>query len=58
VEQALQWYLSIEEDGGQTEEIKAAVREGLAQAERGEGVSLEQFDRHMRASMVRSGTTA
>jgi antitoxin ParD1/3/4 len=48
VEEALQWYLSMEEDEGQTDEIKAAVREGLEQAERGEGVSLEEFDRDMR----------
>ena len=48
VQEALQWYLSMEEDEGQIEEIKAAVREGLEQAERGEGTSLEEFDQHMR----------
>ena len=48
VEEALQWYPSMEEDEGQIEEIKAAVREGLEQAERGEGASLEEFDQHMR----------
>jgi putative addiction module CopG family antidote len=48
VEEALQWYLSTEEDEGQIEEIKAAVREGLEQAERGEGASLEEFDQYMR----------
>jgi len=29
-------------------EVVAAVKEGLAQAERGEGISLTQFDKYMR----------
>ena len=48
VQEALQWYLSMEDDEGQMEEIRAAVREGLEQAERGEGASLGEFDRRMR----------
>ena len=38
----------MEEDEGQREEIQAAVREGLEQAERGEGTSLEEFDQSTR----------
>jgi len=38
----------MEEDERQSEEIQAAVREGLEQAERGEGTSLEEFDQQMR----------
>jgi len=38
----------MEEDEGQIEEIQVAVREGLEQAERGEGTSLEEFDQQMR----------
>ena len=35
-------------DGAEFMEVKAAVAEGLQQAERGEGISLEEFDQKLR----------
>ena len=52
VEQALTFFLDYEEEEMDEEEFretKAAIDEALAQAERGEGVSIEEFDQKMRA---------
>ena len=52
VEEALTFYLDYEQDemdDREFGEVKASVEEGLQQASRGEGVSLEQFDLKMRA---------
>jgi Arc/MetJ-type ribon-helix-helix transcriptional regulator len=52
VERALTFFLDYEEeemDEGELRNTKAAVDEALLQAERGEGASLEDFDKTMRA---------
>jgi Arc/MetJ-type ribon-helix-helix transcriptional regulator len=52
VEQAVTFFLDYEEDDMDEEEFratKAAVDDALEQAERGEGVSLEDFEKNMRA---------
>ena len=52
VEQAVAFFLDCgQEDveGEQFQATQAAVSEGLKQADRGEGVSLDEFDRMMRA---------
>ncbi len=51
VEQAVTFFLDYEGeemDGAEFREVKAAVAEGLQQAERGEGISLEDFDQKLR----------
>jgi Arc/MetJ-type ribon-helix-helix transcriptional regulator len=51
VEQALTFFLDSEEEMSEAEfpETKAAIDEALDQAERGEGVALEEFEREMRS---------
>jgi Arc/MetJ-type ribon-helix-helix transcriptional regulator len=52
VEQALTLFLESEGDEMDTAEFlaaRSAVEQGLSEAEKGEGVSLEQFDQMMRA---------
>lgn len=52
VEHALQFFLQYDDDAmddAEWSEVEAAVEEGLAQVERGETISLEEFDRTMRA---------
>jgi Arc/MetJ-type ribon-helix-helix transcriptional regulator len=52
VEQAVAFFLDYEEDGMDEAEFRttqAAVDEALEQAGRGEGVSLEDFEKNMRA---------
>ena len=52
VEQAVAFFLDYEEDDMDEAEFratKAAVDEGLEQAGRGEGLSLEDFEKNMRA---------
>lgn len=52
VEQAVSFFLSFGENDmpeAEFSEVKAAVDEGLQQGARGEGVSVEEFDRKMRA---------
>jgi Arc/MetJ-type ribon-helix-helix transcriptional regulator len=52
VEQAVTFFLDYEEedmDEAEFHATKAAVDEALEQAERGEGVSLEDFEKNMRA---------
>jgi len=52
VERALTLFLEFEDDemsGVDFLETKTAIREGLDQAERGETISLEEFDQNMRA---------
>lgn len=52
VEEALALYLEFGEDQmdpAELEEVKAAIVEGRQQAERGEGMSLAEFDNRMRA---------
>ncbi len=51
VEQAVTFFLDYEGeemDGTEFLEVKAAVAEGFLQAERGEGISLEEFDQKLR----------
>jgi Arc/MetJ-type ribon-helix-helix transcriptional regulator len=53
VEQALTFFLDYEEGEMDEEEFrdtKAAIDEARDQAERGEGTSLDEFDRSMRAT--------
>ena len=52
VEQAVKFFLDYEEeemDQAELRETKAAIGEALEQADRGEGISLEEFDKNMRA---------
>jgi Arc/MetJ-type ribon-helix-helix transcriptional regulator len=52
VERAVTFFLDFEEEGMDAEEFqetRAAIDEALAQADRGEGVSLHEFDQNMRA---------
>jgi Arc/MetJ-type ribon-helix-helix transcriptional regulator len=52
VEQALTFFLAYEEeemDDAEFLDTKAAIDEARAQAERGEGTSLDDFDQRMRA---------
>lgn len=52
VEQAVKFFLDYEEeemDQAEFRETKAAIGEALEQADRGEGISLEEFDKNMRA---------
>jgi Arc/MetJ-type ribon-helix-helix transcriptional regulator len=52
VEQAVAFYLDYEDEPMDEEEFRqtrAAINEALEQAERGEGTSLEDFDKGMRA---------
>jgi Arc/MetJ-type ribon-helix-helix transcriptional regulator len=52
VEQALAFFLDYEReamDDAEFRDTKAAVGEALEQADRGQGISLEDFDRSMRA---------
>ena len=52
VEQAVRFFLDYEEedmDEAEFRETKAAIGEALEQADRGEGISLEEFDENMRA---------
>ncbi|MFN7923922.1 MAG: hypothetical protein U0Q16_27720 [Bryobacteraceae bacterium] len=52
IEQAVTFFLDYEDDEMTDSEfldVKAAIEEGLEQADRGEGISLEDFDRRMRA---------
>ena len=52
VEQALTFFLEFEEgrmDGEEFRDAAAAIDQALGQAERGEGISLEEFDRRMRS---------
>jgi Arc/MetJ-type ribon-helix-helix transcriptional regulator len=51
VEQAVTFFLDYEDDMDEEElrATKAAVDDALEQAERGEGVSLEDFEKNMRA---------
>ncbi len=52
VEQAVTFFLDYEEeemDEAEFQDVRAAVAEGVGQAERGEGVSLGEFDQMMRA---------
>lgn len=52
VEQAVAFFLDCEHEeieADEFHEIQAAVSEGLGQADRGEGISLDDFDRMMRA---------
>jgi len=52
VEQALEFYLEFEEDqmdSSDLEEVKTAVAESHQQLERGETISLTEFDKRMRA---------
>ena len=52
VEHALTFFLDYEEeemDAAEFSETKAAVGEALEQADRGEGISLEEFDKKMRS---------
>jgi Arc/MetJ-type ribon-helix-helix transcriptional regulator len=51
VEQAVSFFLDYEEeemDGQELQDTAMAIEEALRQAERGEGISLEDFDRKMR----------
>ena len=48
VEQAIALFLEYDE-GQVNEETRAAVEEAQSQAERGEGISLADFDQRMRA---------
>ena len=51
VEQAVNFFLNYEEDDMDEEEFRAtraAVDDALEQAERGEGVALEDFEKKMR----------
>jgi Arc/MetJ-type ribon-helix-helix transcriptional regulator len=52
VEYALTFLLDYEDeemDAAEFRETKAAVEEALEQADRGEGISLEEFDKQMRS---------
>jgi Arc/MetJ-type ribon-helix-helix transcriptional regulator len=52
VEQAVTLFLESEGDEMDAEEFlatRSAVEQGLEEAEKGEGISLEEFDRMMRA---------
>ena len=52
VERAVTFFLDFEEEGMDEEEFqetRAAIDEALGQADRGEGVSLQEFDQNMRA---------
>ena len=52
VEQAVAFFLDYEDEPMDEEEFrqtKAAISEALDQADRGEGISLEEFDKGMRA---------
>ena len=52
VERAITFFLDFEEEGMDEEEFhetRAAIDEALGQADRGEGVSLQEFDQNMRA---------
>jgi Arc/MetJ-type ribon-helix-helix transcriptional regulator len=49
IKEALTFFLDFEMDDAEVQSTKASVEEALEQAGRGEGVSLEEFDRSMRA---------
>ena len=52
VEQAVRFYLDYEDEEMDSQEFRdteAAIDEALEQAERGDGISLEDFDKDMRA---------
>jgi Arc/MetJ-type ribon-helix-helix transcriptional regulator len=52
VEQAVTFFLDYEKDEMREDEflkVKLAVAEAQEQAERGEGVSIDEFEKHMRA---------
>ena len=58
VEQALAFYLDYEGDAMDETELrdtKAAIHEALDQADRGEGISLEDFNQKMRTKYGISG---
>ncbi len=53
VEQAVAFFLDYEQeemDQAEFHDVETAVEEGVQQGARGEGVSLEEFDRNMRSS--------
>lgn len=55
VEQAISFFLDYEEDQMDSEEFSDAARgieQGLQQTERGEGISVEEFDQNMRRKLA------